>query len=190
MNVIFLDFDGVLDTYYYKAYESTEEKVKILADICHMYDAKVVIEAAARLAINEFTMEIDSTSQWVLYLFYLFNKYDIEVIGRTPEIKRYDDSNKTIYWPGLKEDEIRLFLFRHPEIEHYCVIDDDDLSHIHSKSDLDKVRTHLVKTENDSDNPKEEGLLPKHIEEVGEKLKEENEVRRLVLKYKNKHKNS
>ena len=40
--------------------------------------------------------------------------------------------------------QIRLFLFRHPEIEHYCVIDDDDLAP--KKSDLNKVRKHLVKT--------------------------------------------
>ena len=34
--------------------------------------------------------------------------------------------------------EIRLYLFRHPEIEHYVVIDDDDLGP--NNSDLNKVR--------------------------------------------------
>lgn len=190
MNVIFLDFDGVLDTYHFEIDEDVEKKIKVLADICHMYDAKVVIEASARVTINEETMEIDSKSEFVLYVFYLFNKYDIDVIGRTPNVKRYISSDKVGHIDGWKEDEIRLFLFRHPEIEHYCVIDDDDLSDTHRKSDLDKIRPHLVKTEDYSDNPEEEGLLPKHMEEVGEKLKVENEVRRLVLKYKNKYKNS
>lgn len=188
MNVIFLDFDGVLDTNYYQAYGTTEEKIKILADICHTYDAKVVIEAAAKEAIDEELLTIDSKSRWVLYLFYLFNKYDIEVIGRTSSVRKYEDNEKRIYTDMWKEDEIRLYLMRHPEIEHYCVIDDDDLLKIrHRKSDLDKVREHLVSPDyyND-DNPQEEGLQPYHKEMVGEALKKENEVRRLILKYSNK----
>ena len=186
MNVIFIDFDGTLDSNYYKAYEDTEEKVKILADICHEYDAKVVIEASAKLAINEETMEIDSKAEWVLYLFYLFNKYDIDVIGRTPEVRKYTSNDRSSYVGMWKEDEIRLYLMRHPEIEHYCVIDDDDLTKVfHRKSDLDKVRNHLVSPDyyND-DNPELEGLQPNHKEIVGEILKKDNEVRRLLLKYK------
>ncbi len=185
MNVIFIDFDGTLDSYYYKAYEDTEEKVKILADICHEYDAKVVIEASAKSAINEETMEIDSKAEWVLYLFYLFNKYDIDVIGRTPEVRRYTSPDRHSYIGMWKEDEIRLYLMRHPEIEHYCVIDDDDLTKVfHRKSDLDKVREHLVSPDyyND-DNPELEGLQPYHKEMVGEALKKENDVLKLMLKY-------
>ena len=84
-----------------------------------------------------------------------------------------------------KEDEIRLFLMRHPEIEHYCVIDDDDLLSVRKKSDLDKVRNHLVTTEfYNKEHPEEEGLLPRHKEEVGKVLQKENNVRRLILKYK------
>lgn len=38
MNVIFLDFYGVIDTNYYRSNEQVEEKIKILSDICHTYN--------------------------------------------------------------------------------------------------------------------------------------------------------
>ena len=178
MNVIFLDFDGVIDTYHYMSDQDVEEKIKILSTICKETSSKVVIEAAAKDAINEETNEIEG--KWVNLIFNLFNKYGIECIGRTPNVKKYYKEN--LYTSMWKEDEIRLYLLRHPEITNYCVIDDDDL--YPRKSDLNKVRNHLVKTIYYSNNKEEEGLLPKHLEEVQEKLKEENEIRKLVLKYK------
>lgn len=185
MNVIFLDFDGVLDTNYYQSKEQVEEKVKILADICHTYNAKVVIEAGAKGAIDEYTMAIDEDAEWVNYLFFLFKKYNIEVIGRTPDVKRYTSNDKSSYLEMWKEDEIRLYLMRHPEIDHYCVIDDDDLPTYRMKSDLNKVRNHLIMTkEFDEEKPLEEGLQFYHKEEVGKILELPNEVGKLIKKYR------
>lgn len=174
MNVIFLDFDGVLDTIHYSSDEDIERRIKILSDICHEYNCKVVIEASAKDAIDEKTMEIHS--KWVKYIFDCFKKYNIECIGRTPSIK------KNSIMSTCKEDEIRLFLFRHPEIEHYCVIDDDDLAP--KKSDLNKVRKHLVKTLYFSDYGEYEGLLEKHKYDVLNALNEENEIKKLIPKNK------
>ena len=70
MNVIFLDFDGVLDTIHFKSNEDVERRIKILADICHLYNCKIVIEASAKIAIDEETMEIDG--EWVNFIFSLF----------------------------------------------------------------------------------------------------------------------
>ena len=183
MNVIFLDFDGVIDTHYYQSNEQMEEKIKILADICHTYDAKVVIEASAKDAINEETMEMEEG--WVKDIFNLFEKYDIDCVGRTPNVRKYDSHNRSSYVSMWKEDEIRLYLMRHPEIDHYCVIDDDDLTAMHRKSDLDKVRNHLVVTKDFLEtNPKDEGLQLYHKEEVGKILEKENDIKKLVLKYK------
>lgn len=181
MNVIFLDFDGVIDTNYYKSDEQIEEKIKILSDICHTYNCKVVIEASAKDAIDEETLEIDKEAIWILKIFELFRKYNINCIGRTPNVcKKNDDCS---YLPMWKEDEIILYLFNHPEIEHYCVIDDDDLTDMHRKSDLDKVRTHLVKTKDFLlDNPKEEGLQPYHKEEVGKILELENDIKKHIAR--------
>ena len=169
MNVIFLDFDGVLDTVHYKSLGDIERRIKILADICKEYNCKVVIEASAKDAIDEKTLEIVEGS-WVNDIFELFKKYNIECIGRTPNvIKQIGEST---YLPMWKEDEIIQYLEMHPEIEHYCIIDDDDTKAMHwEKSDLDKLREYLVETIYYSDNPEEEGLLPRHKKEVGKILK-------------------
>ncbi len=174
MNVIFLDFDGVLDTVHKDSKEDIESRIKILGEICKKYDCKVVIEASAKSAIDEETMETESN--WINYIFDLFKKYNIECIGRTPNVQRRVSDNS--YIPIWKEDEIRLYLFRHPEIKHYVVIDDDDLKF----SDLNKVREHLLKTIYYSKNPSEEGLLDKHIDEIGRLLEKENEVQRFAEK--------
>lgn len=165
MNVIFLDFDGVLNTIHYNSLEDMEIRIKILADICKEYNCKVVIEAGAKDVIDEETLEVKEGS-WVNNIFVLFKKYGIECIGRTPNVTIKTGENS--YITMWKEEEIIQYLQKHPEIEHYCIIDDDDKKTMHwGKSDLDKVRDHLVETIYYSDNPKEEGLLPKHKEEVG-----------------------
>ena len=179
MNVIFLDFDGVIDTVHLNNNDDIEKKIKILAKACEKYDCKVVIEASMKDAMDEETMETES--KWLKNILYLFKKYNIDCIGRTPNvIKRI---SKISYIPIWKEDEIRLYLFRHPEIQHYCIIDDDDLGPINS--DLNKVKNHLVKTLYYSDNFEKEGLLESHIDEIGNVLKKDNEIRKLALKRKN-----
>lgn len=184
MNVIFLDFDGVIDTIHYNSYEDVEKRIKLLGEICKELDCKVVIEASAKDAIDEDTMEING--EWVSFIFSMFNKYGIECIGRTPNVEKKYSNNSSI--PMWKEDEIRLYLYRHPEIEHYCVIDDDDTKAMHWKhSDLDKVRDHLVETIYYSDDPEEEGLLPRHKKEIEEVLKKENDIKRLILRKNKKH---
>ena len=112
-------------------------------------------------------MEMDS--EWVKFIFDCFKKYGIDCIGRTPNVKRI--TSKCSYISMWKEDEIRLYLFRHPEIEHYCIIDDNDYI------DLEKEKDHLVETIYYSNNPEEEGLLEIHKEQVGEKLKLNNEMK-------------
>lgn len=166
MNVIFLDFDGVLDTIHYDSMDDIERRIKILSDICSEYECKVVIEASAKDAIDEKTGCIHS--EWVRSIFDLFNKYNIDCIGRTPNVEKDNI-------PMWKEDEILLYLERHPEIEHYCVIDDDDTRVMlrWDKGDLEKVQDHLVTPIYYSDNPEEEGLLPEHKEEVGKILKKQ-----------------
>ncbi len=192
MNVIFLDFDGVIsgrhdfyddnfkrvDKSIYKA--NVEKRIKILGDICKKYDCKVVIESSCKDLIDEETLETDV--DWMQDILDLFKKYDIEFIGRTPAVKKY--SSFVGYYPIWKEYEIRLYLFRHPEIDHYVVIDDDDRKAMHMSSDLDKVRNHLVETIYYSNHPEEEGIQEKHIDEVGLKLKEENEIKKFALRRK------
>ena len=165
MNVIFLDFDGVLETYHYNSLADIERRIKLLADICNENNCKIVIEATSKDAIDEKTMEVMAGS-WINKIFELFKKYGIECIGRTPNVER--KIGESAFLSTWKEDEILKYLEMHSEIEHYCIIDDDDTKSIMhwNVSDLEKVREHLVTPLYYSINPDEEGLLPKHKDEI------------------------
>ena len=182
MNVIFLDFDGVINTFNrnlapIEEENAPEERVKILGEICKKYDCKVVIISAHKEDIDEETLETDV--EWIQKLFELFKKYEIEVIGRTPCLERESGKPYEHYLtPIWKEEEISLYLEKHPEIEHFCVLDDDDLVTIpdrkkgdFSRSDLNMYREYLISPLIYSDtDPKEAGLQESHIEEVGKIL--------------------
>lgn len=175
MNVIFLDYEGVLETIHYGSLEDVERRIKLLGEICKEYNCKVVIEASLKTSIDEETLE--SENEFINKLFELFKKYGIEVIGRTPSVEL--DNGRIPMW---KEHEIRLYLFRHPEIEHFCIIDDDD--QYPYDSDLNQLRDYLVRTIDKSKNPEEEGLLERHKEEIGRILQKDNPISHLVIKYK------
>ncbi len=180
INVIFLDFDGVLDTSHYMSHESIEKRIAILADICKTYNCKIVIEAAAKGALDEEIMK--GTNEWLTFLLGCFKKYGIECIGKTPSVAEGDKD----MW---KEAEIIAYLKRHPEVEHFVILDDDDTKNmLHwKKSDLDKVRDYLVETiYHSEEHPEEEGLLPKHKEKVGKILQKENKYRKMMLERRNR----
>lgn len=178
MNIIFIDFEGTLETLHLDSDEDIEKRIAILGTICKKYNCKVVIEAAAKVLIDENTLETENEN--IKKIFNLFNKYGIECVGRTPCVPKWLSNNS--YYSMWKDFEIRKYLFEHPEIEHYCVIDDGDFTG--KVTDLKQVEDHLILTKNYSRNYEEEGLLESHIEEVGKILKKENNIRKLVLKYK------
>ena len=184
MNVIFLDLDGVLYSLRGESFEQLEERVKILSRICKETDSKVVLSAGSKNMINGKTNRPkEKATRWMKTLFVLFDQNDIECIGKTPNVERRLTDFETIdQW---KEDEIRKYLFNHPEVDHYCVIDDDDytVGDDYSRSELNKVRAHLVETSLYSPmGASEECLLERHIDEVKEVMKLDNEIKRFALK--------
>ena len=185
MNVIFLDLDGVINTFNSNLHpledeNAKERRIKLLGDICKLYDCKIVIESAHKDNIDEKTLETDI--DWLNEMFSLFKKYGIELIGRTPFVEHEDS-------PLWKEDEIIEYLRRHPEIEHMCVLDDDDLvtyperdAGNFSRSDLNKVRDYLVSPYVYSDtDPNKAGLQEEHIEEIGKILEKKNDYEKLGI---------
>ena len=172
-NVIFLDFDGVLVTIHASSNEDIENKIKILSDICHTYNCSVVVSSSHKDAISD---DLKTDVTWIKYIFNMFNKYNIKCIGKTPTVKRNISDNIVI--PIWKEDEIRLYLYNNLYIDHYVIIDDDDYQ------DLKKVENHLVRTISYSKIVEEEGLLASHKDEVGEVLKLDNDIKKLVLRHK------
>jgi len=171
MNVIFLDYDGPLFTFSDASYDALERRIKTLADICHSYNCKVVVSSAHKDKIDSETLEpLNDLNRNVLTL---FKKYGIDFIGKTPEVGK--KTGKFSYAESWKEYEIIRYLTTHPEVEHYCVID-DDTNNI-SASDLNMVRSHLVKVSPLEDDKTKEGLLPSHKEQVKEVLELDNDYK-------------
>lgn len=164
LNIIFLDFDGVLDTYQNVSYKDIDKKIKILSKITNLYKCKVVIEASSKSSIDEDTKEI--SSDFVKHILDKFKEYNIEYIGKTPSIRVY--YNNYSYQDLWKEDEIRIYLLRHPEIEHFCIIDDNDYT------DLTKLYSYLVTTKMFGKTKDDEGLTEDNILEIANILKKEN----------------
>ena len=161
MNVIFLDFDGVLTTIHRKSNEDAERRIKILADICKELDCKIVIEASCKDSFNFEIGEING--EWPNFVYSCFEKYGIECIGRTPNVRKR--LSRVSYKDMWKEYEIAKYLSEHPEIEHFCVLDDND------DFDLEMFKEYLVSPiYYCKENPDEEGLLEKHKEEIKQKL--------------------
>lgn len=137
MNIVFLDYDGVVntlmfgkkntDTPYFNFPDDGKvnnyQAVKWLEKLCKEFDAKIVV-----------------TSTWRLYDNYkecLYNgglSKDIEIIGRT------DDIGEEFY---KRPKEIKKYLNEHKEIEQFVILDDEWLD----VGNLYELNDHLVKTE-------------------------------------------
>lgn len=119
MNVIFLDFNGVLDTNEQMDVidEGNLSRLKILVD---MFDAKVVISSSLK---NSFYY----TGRYSKLLSSIIDRLlevGIDVIGITPK-------------SDTREKEILMYLDMHPEVSNFCILDDDYY--------MELLREHLVK---------------------------------------------
>ena len=107
MNVIFLDFNGVLDTNE-KMDEINIDNLKRLKRIVEETASKVVISSSKKNGYWR-TGKISSSLQEILDA---LQNEGIEVIGFTPYLDE-------------RELEIKTYLENHPEIDNFCIIDDD-----------------------------------------------------------------
>lgn len=183
MNVIFLDVDGVLNGSHsswehlkmrregIKTPNIDEDKIKILSEISNELDCKIVLSTSWKLEKEYFDYEKEAYvfNKNLAYLLDLFDKYNIEFIGYTPNVGRYRKTiNKDEMW---KENDIRLYLYKHPEVEHFVVIDDETY-------DLKKLKDHLIITKYIGNSSSEEGLTINHKDEIRKILARENKYRR------------
>lgn len=142
MKVVFLDFNGVLDTY--EDFDVIDKSnLYILVDAINLTDSKVVITSSNknyfyRTGKHNYLME---------NLINVLHSYNIEVLGYTKDL-------------GNREEEILDYLRTHPEIEHYCIIDDDYF--------FESMSDHMIKLtcQNDGGN----GLKESSIYEIVRKL--------------------
>lgn len=119
MKVIFLDFNGVLDTYE-EMNIINKENLERLKKIVYLTDSYVVISSSIK---NSFYYG-GFYSKTYLYVVSELEKAGIKVIGITPHAK-------------TREEEIKIYLSEHKNIENYCIIDDD--------YDMESMKENMVK---------------------------------------------
>lgn len=134
INVVFLDFDGVVNTMQWRQDEETGKWKSLFANPDH--DA--VNDRQAVQWVSEFcekyNYSIVCSSTWRYsddYAKYLINaglRPGIRIIGRTPHIEN-----------RIRGFEISQWLKEHPEVENYLIFDDDN--------DMGDLIDHLVRCE-------------------------------------------
>lgn len=107
MKVIFLDFNGVLDTYDNMG-EINPDNLNRLKYIAKETDSKIVISSSLKNTYYH-TGHLGSHLKSIIEK---IQSVGIEVIDITP-------------LANTREEEIKLYLKNHPEIENFCIIDDD-----------------------------------------------------------------
>lgn len=119
MKVIFLDFDGVITTYDSK-WKINMYKINIINDICDKTDAKIVVSSTWRMGYRgDVSAFHERLKQYFIKHNYLdnfkdtFYKFINNIVGMTECIG------------GLRGDEIKSYMNKHPEVENYVIIDDD-----------------------------------------------------------------
>ena len=129
MKVIFLDFDGVLNSEKY--IQSLGEQGVIIdpsrmALLKHIVDetkAKIVLSSSWREHWEKETHKCTDTGRQINSI---FNNFRLEIFDKTPKLKG-------------REEEIKAWLNKHKEVTSFAVLDDMILS-------ADFLKGHFVKT--------------------------------------------
>lgn len=142
MKVIFLDFNGVLDTY--ENMDTIDEiNLHILINAIKKTEAKVVITSSNK---NVF-YRIGKHNKIMINLLNTLKHNNIEILGITKYL-------------NTREEEILDYLKTHPQITHYCILDDDYI--------FESMKEHQIKLTNQNDGGN--GLQETSIEEIVRKL--------------------
>lgn len=142
MKVVFLDFNGVLDTY--DNFDVIDpQNLYILVDALNLTDSKVVITSSNKSTFYR----TGKHNQIMQNLINVLHSYDIEVLGYTKEL-------------NTREEEIIDYLKTHPEITHYCILDDDYF--------FESMKEHQIKLTSQMDGGN--GLQETTIYEIARKL--------------------
>lgn len=107
MKVIFLDFNGVLDTHENMDVINEDNLLRLKNIVCQT-DSSVVISSSLKSSFYR----IGKLSPKLIELINELETNNIKVIGFTPNKK-------------TREEEIMSYLNRHKEITNYCILDDD-----------------------------------------------------------------
>lgn len=140
MKVIFLDFNGILDTYENMDVIDTDNlnRLKRIVDECN---AKVVLTTS-----NKNNYYRSGMIRGILkYIIDSLLEAGIDVIGMVPML----DS---------REDEIHAYLDMHPEVEEFVILDDD--------YDMPSFRDNLILLPSQMIGIEQRGLEDEHVEKA------------------------
>lgn len=119
MKVIFLDFNGVLDTYENMNIVDPDN-LAILKEVIEETGAKLVVSSS----IKNTYFYSGHHNRVMEYLIDVLTENNIEIYGITP-------------WLEKREMEIIEYLKSNPDISEYCIIDDDYY--------FESMKEHMVK---------------------------------------------
>ncbi len=101
-NVMFLDYDGVVNIFYPGGYERfSEPLVANVSRLCRQFDLNIVVSSSWKMSPD-----------YADYLYEAGLDPDVKVFGKTDDI------------PGLREDEIKKYLQDHIYIDKFIILDD------------------------------------------------------------------
>ena len=162
MKIIFLDIDGVLNSEMYKARSSENcvdgyidlSRVKLLADIVNVTDAKIVLISSLRLDWDKSSELCGDDGK---YINKCLATYGLSIMDKTPYISFFTARRK----------EVLSWLSEHQnELESFVIIDD-------MSDGWESLSSRVVNT-NPTGYGLEDGHVKKAIELLNEKVKLEN----------------
>ena len=128
MDVIFLDFDGVLNNRHFRSIRSDmidEKHMTFLHRIVEATGARIVLSTSWRVHWDE---SLENRSETGREIDRIFGKYGIEIIGKIPVGDSHD-----------RAQEIRHWLNDHPDVGRYVILDDSPFG-------WGELAEHLVRT--------------------------------------------
>lgn len=132
MKVIFLDFDGVLNSSKYLlrcevcGIAIDPSRMVLLKQIVDAANAKIVLSTSWREHWEKDLAKCGSTG---VLINRIFSTHGLQIFDKTPQLHE------------RRETEIKSWLDAHPEVENYVVLDDRLLS-------ADYLNGHFIKTSN------------------------------------------
>ena len=132
MKILFLDFDGVLNSERYLRNSQSfgpqleEAKMGLLKKIINATNAKIVLSTSWREHWDKSSDQCDSTGKEINCI---FNRFGLEIFDKTPFLSLN------------REREIERWLNENPNASNFVLLDDRFL-------DSEILRGHLVKTSN------------------------------------------
>ena len=155
MNVIFLDIDGVLNSWQYDHLHGTvhdgnidETRLILLKYLVEKSNAKIILSSSWRKHWNKDKSLCDSIG---IELETLFSKYQLSIFDKTPELANNN-----------RAEEIKIWLNQNKDFAHFVIIDD-------MRFGWSELQAHLVNTNYRIGR----GLEEKHINEAIRILNEE-----------------